>query len=65
MNRNFPPETIWPCDNCGRDLTLVELVEGGFEANDQRDYVFWDANSDVNDRVVVCAGCRAAVGMDE
>lgn len=59
MNRAFPPETIEPCDHCGRDLTLVVDVFGGLEANDPRDYVYAPANGDVRDRVIVCADCTA------
>lgn len=65
MNRSFPPELVWSCDVCGHDLTLVETDTGGYEANTVTDYVYWDANTDVNDRVVVCAGCRAATGWDD
>lgn len=65
MNRAFPPETIEPCDHCGRDLTLVVDVFGGLEANDQRDYVYAPANSDVNDRIICCAGCRTAMGIGD
>lgn len=65
MNRAFPPETIEPCDHCGRDLTLVVDVYGGLEANDQRDYVYAPAGGDVNDRVIVCGGCKVAVGIGD
>lgn len=64
MNRSFPPETIWPCEHCGHDMTLIEQVTGGYEATDPNDYVYWDAGSDVNDRVVMCAGCVDAHGVD-
>lgn len=63
MNRNFPPETIRTCDNCGHDLTVV-VTDDGFEANDQRDYV-WAESEDPRDHVFVCAGCRTAVGLDD
>lgn len=65
MNRSFPPETIKTCEHCGHDLTIICLEDGGFEANDQRDYVWADPGSDPRDHVFVCAGCRAAVGVDE
>lgn len=64
MNRNFPPETIRPCDHCGRDLTLV-ITDDGLEANDQRDYVWADNGYHETDWVVVCAGCRTAYGLDD
>lgn len=63
MNRNFPPETIEPCDHCGRDLTLI-VTDDGLEANDVRDYVC-DGSGDVRDRVIVCAECRTAVGIGD
>lgn len=65
MNRSFPPETMEPCDLCGRDLTLVVTPEGDLEANDQRDYVWAPADVDPTDRVIVCAGCRVAVGIGD
>jgi hypothetical protein len=64
MNRNFPPETIEPCDHCGHDLTLVITEDGTLEANDQRDYVD-DQSGDPRDRVIVCAGCRVAMGIGD
>ena len=63
MNRNFPPETIEPCDHCGRDLTLV-VTDEGLEANDSRDYVL-DETDRGGDRIIVCAGCRTAVGIGD
>ena len=65
MNRAFPPETIEPCQMCGRDLTLIVLPDGGMEANDQRDYVWADPGSDPRDHVICCAGCRTAMGIGD
>lgn len=65
MNRAFPPETIEPCQFCGRDLTLILTEDGGMEANDQRDYVEADPGSDPQDHVIVCASCRVAVGIGD
>lgn len=64
MDRNFPPETIRPCDRCGTDIIVVLTPEGGMEANDPRDYV-WADSEDSRDHVFVCAGCRVAVGLDD
>jgi hypothetical protein len=64
MNRAFPPETIEPCDHCGRDIVCVIAPEGHLEANDHRDYV--DTQGIPEDEwVVVCAGCRTAVGIGD
>lgn len=65
MNRAFPSETIRNCDNCGNDMTVLVAPEGGYEANDQRDYVDADPRQDESEWVFVCSGCRAAVGIDE
>jgi hypothetical protein len=63
MNRAFPPETIEPCDHCGRDLTLL-ITDDGLEANDQRDYVL-DETDRGGDRIICCAGCRTAMGIGD
>ena len=65
MNRTFPPETLRTCEHCGHDLTVIVLDDGGFEANDVRDYVWADPGSDPRDHVFVCAGCRVTMGIDE
>lgn len=65
MNRAFPAETIKTCDHCGRDLTVIVLDDGGFEANDPRDYVWADPGTDPRDHVYVCADCRIIHGLDD
>lgn len=65
MNRAFPPETTKSCDNCGRDIVVVETPEGGLEANDVRDYVWADPGSDPRDHVFICAGCRVSMGVED
>lgn len=64
MNRAFPPETIEPCDLCGRDLTLI-VTDEGLEANDQRDFVYAPTGGDVRDRIISCADCRTAMGIGD
>lgn len=64
MNRSFPAEKIEPCDQCGRDLTLVVTPDGWLEANDVRDYV-WTETKDRRDWVILCAACRYTSGLDE
>lgn len=65
MNRTFPPETTRECENCGRDLIVVETPEGGYAANDERDYVDADPRIPESEWVFVCAGCKIAVGVGD
>lgn len=65
MDRSFPPETVKCCDNCGRDMIVVVLEDGGFENNDVRDYVYADPGSDPVGHMFICHNCTSILGMVE